>query len=54
MAKIVENIVVVKFSKLVKDDCDESLHIDSDIRERIENAVQSVVDSDMIVEIEKR
>jgi hypothetical protein len=55
MAKIIEDIVVVKFSKLVKDNNPKIASlIDNDTRHQIEEAVQSVVGDVMVVEIEKK
>ena len=55
MAKIVEDILVVKLSKLVRDEEGIAHHlVDNDLRSAIEQAAQVVVPSDIIVEIEKK
>ena len=53
MAKIVDDIIVVKLSKLVRDKDDSSIHlIDNNLRERIQDAIQDIVDPDIIVEVD--
>jgi hypothetical protein len=55
MAKIVEDIIIVKLSKLVREDDSSSHHLAGiDLRTAIENAAQGVVPADIIVEIEKK
>jgi hypothetical protein len=55
MAKIVEDIIIVKLSKLVRDEDDSGLHlVDNVLRARIEEAAQNVAPSDVVVEIEKK
>lgn len=53
MAKVVEDVVVVKFSKLVKDD-EVSVSIASpEIQSAIEQVAQELVGSGVIVEVVK-
>jgi hypothetical protein len=55
MAKIIEDIVVVKFSKLVRDNTPKTTSlIDNDTRQKIESAVQSIIGDVMVVEIEQK
>lgn len=55
MAKIVEDIIIVKLSKLFRDEDGIAHHLaDNDLRSAIEQAAQAVVSSDIIVEIEKK
>mgnify|MGYP003342873780 FL=1 len=52
MAKIIENVLVVRVSKLVKDGADQNL-IPQEIQEQIETVVQELIGSDVIVEVER-
>ena len=55
MAKIVEDIIVVKFSKLFKDtDTKTVSFINNDTRKQIEAAVQTVMGDDAVVEVEQK
>jgi hypothetical protein len=53
MAKIVDDIIVVKLSKLVKDKDDSNVHlVDNSLREQIEDAIQDIVDPATVVEVD--
>jgi hypothetical protein len=53
MAKIVDDIIVVKLSKLVRDKDDNTFHlIDNNLREKIEAAIQDIIDPSIIVEVD--
>lgn len=55
MAKIIEDIVVVKFSKLAKETDTKTVSvITNDIRKQIEAAVQTVMGDAVIVEVEQK
>lgn len=51
MAKIIEEIVVIKFSKLVKSDTQETI-VSADIQAALEQVAQELVGSSIIVEVE--
>lgn len=54
MAKIQETIFVVKLSQLVKDHGNSAKHNDfSDLPPTIEQVVQELVGSDIVVEVER-
>jgi hypothetical protein len=54
MAKIVEDVVVIKFSKLVKDDTKESLTIlNNEVESAIEQVAQELVGDGVVVEVER-
>jgi hypothetical protein len=54
MAKIVEEILIVKFSKIVKDDSeDQSSIISDDILAALEQVSQELVTASVIVEVVK-
>jgi hypothetical protein len=53
MAKIVEDVVVIKFSKLVKDDQDLSGIVTTDIHQALEQVAQELVGDSIIVEVVK-
>ena len=53
MAKIVEEIVVLKFSKIVKDNSGDNGILTSDIQAALEQVSQELVGESVIVEIEK-
>lgn len=54
MAKIVEDVVVIKFSKIVKDSDSESLIIaNADIQTALEQVAQELVGESIVVEVEK-
>jgi len=55
MAKIVDDIIIIKLSKMVRDD-DHSPHqlATTELREAIEKVAQGVAPSDVIIEIEKK
>jgi hypothetical protein len=51
MAKIIEEIVVIKFSKLVKSDTQEKI-VSADIQAVLEQVAQELVGNSIIVEVE--
>lgn len=51
MAKIIEEIVVIKFSKLVKSDTQEKI-VSADIQAALEQVAQELVGDSIIVEVE--
>jgi hypothetical protein len=54
MAKIVENVIVIKLSKLVKvDDASDHQMANDDIISALEQVVQELVGDNIIVEIER-
>lgn len=54
MAKIVEDVVLIKFSKIVKDTDNDSVSIaTSDIQQALEQVAQELVGSAVIVEVVK-
>jgi hypothetical protein len=54
MAKIVEDVVIIKFSKIVKDSESESVTIaGSDIQTALEQVAQELAGSGVIVEVER-
>jgi hypothetical protein len=53
MAKIQETIFIVKLSQLVRDRNDETQSDHEDLPATIEEVVQQLVSSDVIVEVEK-
>jgi hypothetical protein len=54
MAKIVEEIIVIKFSKIVKDSDSESSQItERDLQKTIEDVVQELVSPGVLVEVER-
>ena len=53
MAKIVEDVVIIKFSKIVKDNEADSLNISGpDVQAALEQVAQELVGDAVIVEIE--
>jgi len=52
MAKIVEEIVIIKLSKLVKDDVNQSI-VNDDLQAALEQVSQELVGDSVIVEVEK-
>ncbi len=53
MAKIIEHVLVIKFSKIAKDSESESTAIvNADIRQALEQVAQELVGSSIVVEIE--
>lgn len=52
MAKIIESVLIVKFSKLVKDDVDVDL-ISEDVQIALEQVAQELSGEGIIVEVEK-
>ena len=54
MAKIIEHVLVIKFSKIAKDSESESTAIvNADIRQALEQVAQELVGSSIVVEIEQ-
>ena len=53
MAKIVEDIVIIKFSKIVKDSDSGAEIINSDIQTALEQVAQELVGDAVVVEVEK-
>ena len=54
MAKIVEDVLVVKFSKIVKDsDTDNGGLIGADVQAALEQVAQELVGDGIIVEVQK-
>lgn len=53
MAKLVEEIIVVKLSKLVKDKDTNKEILDPNVLGALELAVQEIVSEGVIVEVEK-
>jgi len=53
MAKVVEDVVVVKFSKLVKDDETSVSIVSTEIQTAIEQVAQELVGDGVIVEVVK-
>jgi hypothetical protein len=51
MAKIIEEIVVIKFSKLVKGETQETI-VSADIQAALEQVAQELVGDSIIVEVE--
>lgn len=51
MAKIVEDVVLVKFSRLVKDGATDSRLVSDEITATIEQVVQELVGDSVVVEI---
>jgi hypothetical protein len=52
MAKIVEEVVVIRLSKLVKDDVSAGIVTD-DLQQALEQVAQELVGDNVIVEVEK-
>jgi len=54
MAKIIEDVVIIKFSKIVKDNESEGLSIaNSDIQQALEQVAQELAGNGVVVEVEK-
>lgn len=54
MAKIVEDVVVIKFSKIVKDSDTETTSIaDSDVQAALEQVAQELAGEGVVVEVER-
>lgn len=52
MAKIVEDVIAIKFSKIVKDsDSDTSSIVSADIQQALEQVAQELVGDSVIVEV---
>jgi hypothetical protein len=54
MAKIIEDVIVIKFSKIVKDsDVEVSALAGTDVQQALEQVAQELVGSGVVVEIER-
>jgi len=54
MAKIVEEVVVIKFSKIVKDNEDANFSVAGDeVQTALEQVAQELVGNGVVVEVEK-
>lgn len=54
MAKIIEDVVIIKFSRIVKEsETEVSSIVDSDMQHALEQVAQELVGSSAIVEVEK-
>ena len=54
MAKIVENVVLIKFSKIVKDNEKQELNIaGADVQQALEQVAQELVGEGIVVEVLK-
>jgi hypothetical protein len=53
MAKIIEELVIVKLSKLVRDDSDDQNLLDNKTINNIEQVVQEIVGDGVVIEIVK-
>lgn len=53
MAKVIEDVVIVKFSKLVKDDADDQDIATKEILQTLEQVSQELAGDGIIVEVER-
>ena len=53
MAKIVEEMVVVKFSRIVKDSADTDALVSEEIEQALEQVAQELVGDSVVVEVLK-
>ena len=53
MAKIVEDVVIIKFSKIVKDSEEGTSIAGSDIQAALEQVAQELAGDSVVVEVEK-
>lgn len=53
MAKIVEDVVIIKFSKIVKDSEEGSSVATSDVQTALEQVAQELVGDNVVVEVVK-
>lgn len=53
MAKVVEEIVVLRFSKLVKNEQDADVTVTPEVTSALEQVAQELVGDSVIVEIER-
>jgi DNA integrity scanning protein DisA with diadenylate cyclase activity len=53
MAKIVEDIVIIKFSRIVKDSDSGVEIINDEIQSALEQVAQELVGANIVVEVEK-
>ena len=53
MAKIIEDVVVIKFSKIVKDGAEDSAIANEEIQQALEQVAQELAGGSVVIEIEK-
>jgi hypothetical protein len=54
MAKIIEDVIVIKFSKIVKNSDDETSAIaGTDVQQALEQVAQELVGNGVVVEVER-
>lgn len=53
MAKIVEDIVIIKFSRIVKDSDSDVEIVNNEIQSALEQVAQELVGNAVVVEVEK-
>ena len=53
MAKIQEEVIIIKLSKLVKDNVEASSIVGAEIQQALEQVVQELVSDSVVVEVEK-
>jgi hypothetical protein len=53
MAKMIEEVIVIKLSKLVKDSDTTNTIADSDVQAALEQVAQELAGSGVLVEVEK-
>jgi hypothetical protein len=53
MAKMIEEVIVIKLSKLVKDSEPSTQIVSEDAHNALEQVVQELVDNGVLVEVEK-
>lgn len=53
MAKIIEDVVIIKFSKLVKDNGSETSLASEEVQAALEQVAQELVGDSVIVEVSK-
>lgn len=54
MAKIIEDVVVISFSRIAKNDDDNTEVVSSDILPTLEQVAQELVGSSIVVEVTKK
>ena len=52
MSKIHEEVIIIKLSKLIKDTADTPLLADANFQNNLEDVIQQLVESGVVVEIE--
>jgi hypothetical protein len=53
MAKIIEDIIIVKLSTLVKEDSELATVVTDEVQQSLEHIVQQLVGNTVVVEVEK-